>query len=116
MEAGKPYTKKAVTDGDGKNYGKFSRAGTVAVNEGTRYPRSVIKVSNNNHGSLHPTQKPVALWEYLIRTYTNEGNTVLDNCCGSGTTGVACRNTNRHFIQMDISKEYCAIAERRLRE
>ena len=69
---GKPYTKKAVTNGDGNNYGKFDRVGQVAVNDGTRCPRSVIKFSNDNHGSLHPTQKPVALIEYLIKTYTNE--------------------------------------------
>lgn len=116
MEIGKPYTKKAVTDGDGRNYGKFSRAGTVAVNNGERYPRSVIKMANDNHGSLHPTQKPIALWEYLIRTYTNPGDTVLDNCCGSGTTGVACYNTGRNSIQIDISQEYCDIARKRLAE
>ena len=73
MEIGKPYTKKSVTNGDGKNYGKFDRVGKTAVNDGTRFPRSVIKISNDNHKSLHPTQKPVALCEYLIKTYTNDG-------------------------------------------
>ena len=73
MEIGKPYTKKSVTNGDGKNYDKFDRVGKTAVNDGTRFPRSVIKISNDNHKSLHPTQKPVALCEYLIKTYTNVG-------------------------------------------
>ena len=77
MEIGKPYTKKSVTNGDGKNYGKFDRVGKTAVNDGTRFPRSVIKISNDNHKSLHPTQKPVALCEYLIKTYTNDGGRFL---------------------------------------
>lgn len=114
MEAGKPYTKKAVSDGDGKNYGKFSRAGQVTVNDGLRYPRSVLKFSNDNHGSVHPTQKPVALMEYLIRTYTNEGDVVLDNCMGSGTTGVACVNSGRHFVGIEKDPEYFRIAKERI--
>lgn len=110
MEVGKPYVKKAVTDGDGKNYGKFSRAGQISVNEGQRYPRSVLKFSNANNSSVHPTQKPVALMEYLIRTYTDEGMVVLDNCMGSGTTGVACANTGRRFIGMEMNADYFDIA------
>ena len=62
----------------------------------------------------HPTQKPVALMEYLIRTYTNPGDTVLDNCMGSGTTGVACVNTGRSFIGIEIEERYCEIAAKRL--
>src|ERR1022692_4645916 len=69
MEIGEPYKKKFITDGDGKNYGSFTRVGTTALNEGTRYPRSVLRVSNGDYGSVHPTQKPVALMEYLIKTY-----------------------------------------------
>ena len=65
---------------------------------------------------LHPTQKPVALLEYLIKTYTNEGETVLDNCMGSGSTGVACINTNRNFIGYELNEEYFNIAQNRLRE
>lgn len=83
---------------------------------GTNYPRSVIRVSNTNHDSLHPSQKPVALMEYLIRTYSNEGETVLDNCMGSGTTGVACINTGRHFIGIEKDPEYFAVAQRRIAE
>lgn len=116
MEAGKPYTKKAVTNGDGANYGKFDRVGTVAVNEGTRYPRSVIKIPNDNHGSLHPTQKPVALFEYMIKTYTNPGDLVLDNCAGSGTTGIACLNTDRRYILMEQEEKYCRIISKRIRQ
>ena len=63
---------------------------------------------------MHPTQKPVALCEYLIRTYTNEGDTVLDNCMGSGTTGVACVNINRNFIGIEIDECYFNIAKQRI--
>jgi site-specific DNA-methyltransferase (adenine-specific) len=63
---------------------------------------------------LHPTQKPVALFEYLIKTYTNEGDLVLDNCAGSGTTGVACKNLNRKFLLIEKEQKYCEIAKRRL--
>lgn len=109
MEIGKPYTKKAVTNGDGKNYGKFNRVGQIAVNNGKRYPRSVVKFSNDNHASLHPTQKPTELFEWLIKTYTNEGDVVLDNTAGSGTTAIACLNTNRHFIVMEQDQKYYEI-------
>ena len=114
MEQGKPYTKKAVTNGDGNNYGKFNRVGQVHINNGERFPRSVIKISNDNHKSLHPTQKPVALLEYLIKTYTNEGETVLDNCMGSGSTGVACKNLNRKFIGIELDENYFNIAKERI--
>ena len=114
MEQGKPYTKKAVTNGDGNNYGKFNRVGQVHINNGERFPRSVIKISNDNHKSLHPTQKPVALLEYLIKTYTNENETVLDNCMGSGSTGVACKNLNRKFIGIELDENYFSIAKERI--
>lgn len=116
MEAGKPYIKKAVTNGDGKNYGKFDRVGEIAVNEGTRFPRSVIKISNDNHKSLHPTQKPVELLEWLIHTYTNENETILDNCMGSGSTGVACVNTNRRFLGIELDNTYFESAKKRIEE
>ena len=64
----------------------------------------------------HPTQKPVALLEYLIKTYTNEGETVLDNCMGSGSTGVACANTNRNFIGIELDDNYFEIAKKRIEE
>ena len=76
-----------------------------------RFPRSVIKISRGtkSNGKLHPTQKPVALFEYLIKTYTNEGDLVLDNCAGSGTTGVACKNLNRNCILIEKEPEYFKI-------
>jgi DNA modification methylase len=83
--------------------------------DGARYPTSVIQISNAKQiGKVHPTQKPVALMEYLIRTYTNEGDTVLDNTMGSGTTGVACVNTGRSFIGIERDDKYFAIAQDRI--
>ena len=81
--------------------------------DGLRYPKSVYKVSRERN-SLHPTQKPVALFEYLIKTYTNEGDLVLDNVAGSGTTGVACKNTNRNYILIEKEQEYIDIINKRL--
>ena len=82
----------------------------------TNYPTDMLRYGRDKiKGSLHPTQKPVALLEYLIKTYTNEGDTVLDNCMGSGSTGVACKNTNRDFIGMELDKNYYEIACNRLR-
>jgi len=84
----------------------------------TYYPTSIIDFSlaGLRKGRLHPTQKPVALFEYLIKTYTNESETVLDNCMGSGTTGVACKNLNRNFIGIELDLEYFKIAEKRINE
>ena len=86
------------------------------VIEFENYPRSIIKFSNsdNRERGLHPTQKPVALMEYLIRTYTNEGDTVLDNTMGSGTTGVACVSTGRGFIGMERDPDYFKVAKERI--
>ncbi len=83
-------------------------------NSMTGYPRSVLEISSEGK-TVHPTQKPVALMEYLIKTYTNEGDTVLDNCMGSGTTGVACVNTGRNFIGMEQEFKYFRIARRRIK-
>ena len=80
-----------------------------------RYPRSIQIFSTDiQHSSLHPTQKPVALCEYLIKTYTNEGELVLDNCGGSGTTAVACINTGRNYIIFETEKHYCEIMKQRI--
>ena len=80
-------------------------------------PKSIIEISNaNQRNRLHPTQKPVALLEYLIKTYTLEGETVLDNCMGSGSTGVACVNTNRNFIGIEKEETYFNIAKKRIKE
>ena len=87
----------------------------VQIETGLRYPKR-IQYFNNNHTreQLHPTQKPVELLEYLIKTYTNEDEVVLDNCMGSGSTGVACINTNRRFIGMEIEEKYFEIAKDRM--
>ena len=77
------------------------------------YPRQIIKIASEGK-TLHPTQKPVALMEYLIKTYTNEGDLVLDNCMGSGTTGVACENTGRSFIGIEQDEKYFKIAVDRI--
>jgi len=81
----------------------------------TNYPRTIQKFARDVK-TTHPTQKPVALFEYLIKTYTNEGELVLDNCMGSGTTGVACKNLNRNFIGIELDSEYFKIAEKRINE
>jgi len=83
-----------------------------------RYPKSIIYFASNmkNVNRLHPTQKPVALFEYLIKTYTNEGETVLDNCAGSGTTAIACINTNRNYILIEKEQEYIGIINKRISE
>ena len=82
-----------------------------------RYPKHLIEFSNASRKEhYHPTQKPVALLEYLIKTYTNEGETVLDNCMGSGSTGVACLNTNRKFIGIEKEDKYFNIAHKRIFE
>lgn len=82
-----------------------------------RYPRSIqVFSSDTQNSSFHPTQKPLALMEYMIRTYTNEGDVVLDNCMGSGTTGVACVNTNRKFIGIEMDENYFNIASNRIKE
>jgi len=93
-------------------YGKEKHFGKSTARN---YPKTVISFSNpSNEGHLHPTQKPVALLEYLIKTYTNEGETVLDNCMGSGTTGVACVNTKRNFIGIELDDKYFEIAKERI--
>ena len=110
---GKPY--KMVRNKPNLNsvYGKTRvKDSFVSVNEGKRYPTSILKF--NKETGMHPTQKPVDLLEYLIKTYTNEGNTVLDNCMGSGTTGVACKNLNRKFIGIEQDANYFEIASKRI--
>ena len=98
-------------------YGKFKESATRGIPLDMTYPRSVVSVNNTNHGErgLHPTQKPVALMEYLIRTYTNPGETVLDFTMGSGTTGCAAANTGRRFIGIERDPDYFAAAQARIR-
>lgn len=97
-------------------YGHFIEVPTIITDE--KYPTSIISISKEHKvgNFFHPTQKPVALLEYLIKTYSNEGETILDNTMGSGSTGVACVNTNRDFIGIELNEEYFKIAERRIEE
>ena len=109
---GNPYTVKRD-----KNARKLEVTGQTmrpseTVNSGTRLPTRLLEF--NQQRGFHPTQKPVALMEYLIRTYTREGETVLDNCMGSGTTGVACVNTGRDFIGIEQDDKYFKIASERI--
>ena len=97
--------------GNSDNYGERSAA--EYVQEWTNWPRDVLEVASEGK-PVHPTQKPVALMEYLIRTYTDEGDTVLDNCMGSGTTGVACVNLGRRFIGIEKDERYFQIAKERI--
>jgi site-specific DNA-methyltransferase (adenine-specific) len=106
------FMKATRRGGSGSNFGK---AGTENFQQFTNYPRSVLEFETD-FPKLHPTQKPVALFEYLIKTYTNEGDLVLDNCAGSGTTGIACLNTNRRFILIEKDSRYCEVAKKRIAE
>jgi DNA modification methylase len=113
MKDGKPYISGKGTSGD--ITGNVIK--TQTKNNGTRCPRSIQKFNTDkSKGSLHPTQKPVALLEYLIKTYTNENELVLDNCMGSGTTAIACINTNRNYIGFELDKHYCDIANERIQK
>jgi len=102
-------TSKMVSRTNRGNYGSCSK---TTLQEFTNYPRNILRFGSFD--GLHPTQKPVALMEYLINTYTNEGETVLDFTMGSGTTGVAAKNLNRSFIGIELDKEYFRIAKQRI--
>jgi len=96
-------------------YIRPSHNGMKTITE-RNYPKNILKFDYDYGEQLHPTQKPVALFEYLIKTYTNEGDLVLDNCIGSGTTAVACKKTGRNFIGIELSPEYCKIAIKRIED
>lgn len=100
---GSPYSVSRKGYKGSEAYG--AQADHSTVSDGKRYPMQIVAFGPDANRT-HPTQKPVALMEYLIRTYTNDGETVLDNCMGSGTTGVACVNTNRHFIGIEQDPDY----------
>jgi site-specific DNA-methyltransferase (adenine-specific) len=111
MTEQKERTGKTYSKGEAngiENYGD-----TRVYNQ--KYPKSIIEESNaNQKGKLHPTQKPVALFEYLIKTYTNENETVYDGCMGSGTTAIACINTKRNYLGSELDKGYYDIALNRI--
>ena len=105
----KPY--KCKQGRHSTNYGAYEQ-GHITESNGERYPIDIIEFKKDT--GLHPTQKPVALLEYLIKTYTNEGDVVLDNCMGSGSTGVACKKLNRNFIGIELDEKYFNIAKERI--
>lgn len=105
-----PHFKTTRRGGNGTNYGK---SGNQNFQEWTNYPRSVLEFDYDSP-KLHPTQKPVALFEYLIRTYTTPGELVLDNCMGSGTTAIACINADRRYIGFELDAGYHDAAIRRI--
>ena len=118
MTEGTPYNQKSgqQRQDNGHVLGSTVRSPIKQVyteNNGTRYPRSIQRFPLDKD-KLHPTQKPVALLEYLIKTYTNEGNIVLDNCMGSGSTCVACANANRRFIGIELDENYFNVAKERI--
>ncbi len=113
-----PYG-KVRHSGSSTNYREESGAVTINT-DGRRYPTDVLKfnfpntLSRKEGKGLHPTQKPTRLLEYLIKTYTNPGEVVLDNCMGSGSTGVACANTDRDFIGIELNDDYYHLAQKRI--
>lgn len=109
---GKAYLSKEQKN---QNYGKYKAIAEPEQMPARKYPTSILRFSKPAPSkALHRTQKPVALCEYLIKTYTDEGDVVLDNCAGSGTTCIAAVNTNRQFIGMEIDKEYYKIAQEKI--
>jgi len=111
----KPFGK--ILDGvKSENYGDLVNKGK----RGVGYPKTIIEFPKPNNlskdGNLHPTQKPIGLIEWLVKTYTNENETVLDNCMGSGTTAIACMNTNRNFIGIEKDETYFNLANKRIKE
>lgn len=109
----RPATRGSQTE----SYGAFDPSAGRTDSVGVSFPTSIVRFNVSSTGGdkgLHPTQKPVALMEYLVRTYTNPGDLVLDNCMGSGTTGVACVNTGRRFIGIELDAAYFATASQRI--
>lgn len=112
MGKGAPYRAKRGKEKKSSIY-HFNGIRIDTVNAGTRYPRSVSSFPTESH-TAHPTEKPQALFEWLIRTYTREGETVLDNCMGGGTTAAACEALGRKWIGMEMEKQWCDAAKERL--
>ena len=118
---GSPLHSKGINyknkDIKNQNYGQFKTTDDLRAGSTEKYPTSILSFAKP-HPSVtqHRTEKPVELLEYLIRTYTNENDTVLDNCMGSGSTGIACVNTNRNFIGIELDDEYFNIAKKRIEQ
>ena len=111
---GKSYKSKPVKN---QNYGHFEVVDDIRQGSTEKYPTSILRFMKPHPSvSLHRTEKPVSLLEYLIRTYTDENEVVLDNCMGSGSTGVACINTNRRFVGIELSEKYYNVAKGRIEQ
>ena len=120
MEIGQPLHGKGKINISEKTknnnvYGEFKYLEDTRKGSTEKYPTSILKFKKlHSSKMLHPTEKPVSLLEYLIKTYTNEKDVVLDNCMGSGSTGIACLNTNRSFIGIELDKNTFEIAKKRI--
>jgi len=113
----KNHTKGKIKQSKNNNYGKHNFVDNSDELGNMKHPKSIITFSKTHPSlMLHPTEKPVEICEWLIKSYTNKGDVVLDNCMGSGTTGVACGNTNRKFIGMELDKEYFEQAIKRINQ
>lgn len=112
MSEGEPYIIHRKANFEGPSYN--NQKPSSKINDGYRHPTSIITISNPRIKGGHPTQKPVELFEYLILTYTNSGDVVLDPCIGSGTTAIACLNTNRQYIGIEKSAKYYKMTQERI--
>jgi site-specific DNA-methyltransferase (adenine-specific) len=111
----KNHSKGTMKTDVNNNYGKYGKIDNTEILGDMKHPKSIITFQKPHPSKcLHPTQKPLELFEWLIKTYTDEGDIVLDNCMGSGTTGVACKNLNRNFIGMELDDKYFKIAKERI--
>lgn len=109
-------TKYKNSENTNNNYGHFDKAKSIErKGETKKYPKSILRF-DRPHPPIHPTQKPVKLCEYLIKTFTNEGDLVLDNCAGSGTTGIAAKNTNRNWILIEKDSKYYQMCQENLKD
>jgi len=121
MEEGEPYARKSSNPegyvGRKNDHGYGLKPVKEFTNTGTRYPKSILNISRDFSAQqqVHPTQKPVPLMKWLVSTYSNEGDTVLDNCMGSGPVGVAAKLLNRNFVGIESNEEYFQVAKSRIK-
>jgi len=113
----KSHSKGSMKTDVNKNYGKYGKVDNTEELGDMKHPQSVISFMKPHPSKAeHPTEKPVELAEWIIKSYSNEGDLILDNCIGTGWTAIACKNLNRNFIGIDLNKEYCNIANQRLNQ
>ena len=109
------HSKGATRTKINRNYGEYGKVDNCELHGNRKFPTSIVRFQKPHPSkSLHPTEKPAELFEYLIKTYSNKGDLVLDNCIGVGTTAIACRQSGRNFIGFEINPKYCQVAEKRL--